>query len=234
MSGGGDIGAGGASEMGAVARKQVRAWSDNLRDGGGCPTKGGGSHKGRSGENVVTWEEASRVTVRTRHRSSSLNRVLGTKRAGSGDAGGAGDGTVPDVSERWEQVARSAHKLPAQARGRGTGGFGVGKGVEMRERLVALLDERGSYPADRRVEIWQKLLQVPEDAPKQLALSYTPQPLVPHCRARENTTNSLRAACKHMAGASSQHCGCCTSVATNFEPTTAAAAACVRAAQRPR
>ena len=117
------------------------------------------------------WEKARRFTVRTRHRSSSLNRVLGTSRAGSGDSGGSGDGTVPDVPEQWEQAARSTQKLPAQARGRGTGGVGVGKGVEMRERLVALLDERGSYPADRRVEIWQKLLQVPEEAPKLLALS---------------------------------------------------------------
>ena len=161
--------------MGAVAQKQAKAWSDNLRGGGGCPTKGGGSRRGERRENVVTWEEE------VRHRSSSLNRVLGTSRAGSGDAGGAGDGTVPDIPEWLGKGERI--ELLAQERGRGTGGGGVGKGVAMRERLVALLDARGSYPADRRVEIWLKLLQVPEDAPKLLALSYAPQPLVPHCRA---------------------------------------------------
>ena len=164
VSAGGDIGAGEASEMGAVAQKQAKAWSDNLRGGGGCPTKGGGSRRGERRENVVTWEEE------VRHRSSSLNPVLGTSRAGSGDAGGAGDGTVPDIPERLGKDERI--ELLAQERGRGTGGGGVGKGVAMRERLVALLDARGSYPADRRVEIWLKLLQVPEDAAKLLALSY--------------------------------------------------------------
>ena len=125
---GGELGGWGARGMGEEARKQVRAWRDKLRDGGSCPTNGGRRGEERRGE--VMWEKARRFTVRTRHRSSSLNRVLGTSRAGSGDAGGAGDGTVPDVPEQWEQAARSTQKLPAQARGRGTGGVGVGKGVE--------------------------------------------------------------------------------------------------------
>jgi len=157
----------GGGEMGALARKQVRAWTDDLREGGSSAARGGGGRSGARENSVVAWEEASRQTLGTRHRSSS-NPVPGSRRAGSRHVGGAGDDTVAGDTDSRERGQR----LRAKASGslRDAGGSSA-RQIETREKLVDLLDERGSFPAGRRIAIWQQLLQVPFDDPNPFALS---------------------------------------------------------------